>query len=170
MDSSDEVSLNQFKYLTRSSLNYILLALELVICQPNIESIPDCAKNYELVQVFMKDLNLFEKVIDESKMTSGKLCLWALPNFLALDIEDQRINLIEKQMEGLGMNEEKSGYKVLVKSLSYDFECQEKKQEEFCWDLSQKMVSGPNSKKRKYKEEEGLINTFLKQVKITAEF
>ncbi len=48
-----------------------MFALELVIIQPNIECIPDNHKNKELAEIFQKDLDLFEKLVEESQFTSG---------------------------------------------------------------------------------------------------
>lgn len=50
-----------------NSLNFILFALELVIIQPNIECIPDCPQNFEIMNIYQRDLDLFESLIEESK-------------------------------------------------------------------------------------------------------
>jgi len=52
-----------------------MLALELVIIQPNIECIPDNPKNKEIAEIFQTDFELFEKLIEESQFSTGSFFL-----------------------------------------------------------------------------------------------
>jgi len=53
------------------SLNFLLFALELLIIQPNTQSIPYCQKNYELLDIYQNNPDYFLNLVEESKSTEG---------------------------------------------------------------------------------------------------
>lgn len=51
-----------------NSLNCILFGLELLIIQPDINYTPDCPQNHELLEIYQRDVHLFEKLVRENSL------------------------------------------------------------------------------------------------------
>jgi len=165
--------------------------LELLIIQPDISYTPDCSQNQELLEIYQKDLDLFARLIHEHipnfntpDFNFGKIFRVCLLILLGIALEEpfednSNLMVIEKQLSQMKMNEN-MGMNMnmmrsdnnIVKSLKYDFEKYEPKK----FDLFSNENTNHNnnyvapkkhSKKRRNRDEESLINPFLKKVRIT---
>jgi len=160
------------------NLNCILFGLELLIIQPDISYTPDYPQNQELLEIYQRDLHLFEKLVREN---SFQYNYSDMSNSIAIEEpieENSNLMVIEKQLSQMKMDENMIRSDNIVKSLKYDFEKYEPKK----FDLFQNYNENSNlfnnnnnnnsilkkqSKKRKHRDEESLINPFLKKVRIT---
>jgi len=162
--------LKETEWIPVLNLNFILFALELVLIQPNIEYIPDCLQNYELVNIYQNDLYQYESLVQESY----NQCLYennSVSTEMSEEEDGQSFMKIEKQMSQMKMNENNLiKCEGIVKSLRLDFEKHEPKKQEILEKLNSSLMniekSNPNPRKR-YREEETLITPFLKQVRIS---
>jgi len=81
--------------------------------------------------------------------------------------EEPVYGMIEKQMETIKIVEENYS-PVLFKTMQYDFQKQENKRQQIYISLAEKLNTINNNSKRRPREEDELINPFLKLVKITS--
>lgn len=157
------------------NLNCILFALELLIIQPDISYTPDCSQNQELLEIYQRDLDLFGRLIHEHTPQFNTPD-WSFGIPLEEPFEDNsNLMVIEKQLSQMKMNENiMMRSDNIVKSLKYDFEKYEpKKFDLFSTSFSENsnnnnyVAPKKHSKKRRNRDEESLINPFLKKVRIT---
>lgn len=166
--------LRETEWIPVLNLNFILFALELVIIQPNIEYTPDCSQNYDLVNVYQRDLDLFEALIEESKV---QISLFQNNEKMKVEGEEeeeekQSFMSVEKHLNQFKMNTESfMKSEGIIRALKYDFEKHEPKKKEILNQLTETLAifenTNPHSKKR-YRDQENLINPFLKKVRISS--
>jgi len=160
--------LQKTEWIPVLNLNLILFALELILIQPNMDYIPDCFKNQELLQVYQFDQLQFRGLIQQSM-------LWGDFDFYSsiYSKNDQQGMATERQYSGMKAipNNGRMQQEGIVRSLKFDFEGLEPKKNQIIQSLQEHLfvikAKEPGSKKRKIGEEDVLINPYLKKVRIT---